>query len=52
MKNTKSKAETKKTKLKKARNNNNKNAKKNKTTKLLNEKTYLIFLKCTLCSKL
>jgi len=47
MKNKKSKVETKKTKLNKARNINKKMQKQIKTTKLLNEKTYIIFLRCT-----
>jgi hypothetical protein len=53
MKNKKSKVETKKTKLNKVISiNNKKMLKQNKTTKLLNEKNYIIFLKYTSCSKL
>jgi CRISPR/Cas system-associated protein Cas5 (RAMP superfamily) len=49
MKNKKSKVETKKTKLNKVISiNNKKMLKQNKTTKLLNEKNYIIFLKYTL----
>jgi hypothetical protein len=53
MKNNKSEVEKKKPKLNKTKNiNKNKCKKKKTTTKLLNEKTYLFFLRCTSCSEL
>jgi hypothetical protein len=45
--NQKIKSCNKKTKLNKTININKKMQKQNKTTKLLNQKTYIIFLRCT-----